>query len=60
MEYVFVAIFMLMFIGCIFIALGNYYAVVAGCGMLAIAICLCIWVITDGLEESKDAHFEEV
>lgn len=60
MEYVFIGIFVLMFVGCIFICTTNYYSVVAGVGMVAIAIRLFIWAITDGLEEPKDAHFEEV
>lgn len=60
MEYVFVGIFVLMFVGACFICTTNYYAVVAGVGMVAIAIILCIWAVTDGLEESADAHFEEV
>lgn len=60
MEYVFICIFVLMFVGCIFICTTNYYAVVAGVGMVAIAIRLFILAITDGLEEPKDAHFEEV
>lgn len=60
MEYVFIGIFVLMFVGCIFICTTNYYAVIAGVGMVAIAIRLFIWAITDGLEEPKDAHFEEV
>ena len=62
MEFIFVDIFLLMFIGCIFIALGNCYMFVAGCVMLAVAIAFCIFVCTDGLEKSKakDAYFEEV
>lgn len=60
MEYVFIGIFVLMFVGCIFICTTNYYAVIAGVGMVAIAIRLFIWAITDGLEEPKDAYFEGV
>lgn len=60
MEYVFIGIFVLMFVGCIFICTTNYYTVVVGVGMVAIAIRLFILAITDGLEEPKDAHFEEV
>lgn len=60
MEYVFIGIFVLMFVGCIFICTTNYYSVVVGVGMVAIAIRLFIWAITDGLDEPKDAHFEEV
>lgn len=60
MEYVFVGIFVLMFVGACFICTTNYYAVVAGVGMVAIAILLCIWAVADGLEEPTDAHFEEV
>lgn len=60
MEYVFIGIFVLMFVGCIFICTTNYYSVVVGVGMVAIAIRLFIWAITDGLEEPKDAYFEEV
>lgn len=60
MEYVFIGIFVLMFVGCIFICTTNYYSAVVGVGMVAIAIRLFIWAITDGLEEPKDAHFEEV
>ena len=60
MEYVFVGIFVLMFVGCIFICTTNYYAVVAGVGMVAIAILLFIWATTDTLDEPKDAYFKEV
>ena len=60
MEYVFVGIFVLMFVGACFICTTNYYAVVAGMGMVAIAILLFIWATADVLEESTDAHFEEV
>lgn len=60
MEYVFIGIFVLMFVGCIFICTTNYYAVVASLGMVAIAICLFLWAVTDGLEEPTDAHFKEV
>lgn len=60
MEYVFVGIFVLMFVGCIFICTTNYYAVVAGVGMVAIAILLCLWAVADGLDEPKDAYFKEV
>lgn len=60
MEYVFVGIFVLMFVGACFICTTNYYAVVAGLGMVAIAILLSIWATADVLEESTDAHFEEV
>ena len=60
MEYVFIGIFVLMFVSCIFICTTNYYAVVAGMGMVAIAILLFIWATSDALEEPTDAHFEEV
>ena len=60
MEYVFVGIFVLMFVGACFICTTNYYAVVAGVGMVAIAIILCIWATADTLEEPKDAYFKEV
>lgn len=60
MEYVFIGIFVLMFVGCIFICTTNYYAVVAGMGMVAIAILLFIWATSDALEEPTDAYFEEV
>lgn len=60
MEYVFIGIFVLMFVGACFICTTNYYAVVAGLGMVAIAILLSIWATADVLEESTDAHFEEV
>jgi hypothetical protein len=60
MEYVFVGIFVLMFVGACFICTTNYYAVVAGLGMVAIAILLSIWATADVLEEPTDAHFEEV
>lgn len=60
MEYVFVGIFVLMFVGACFICTTNYYAVVAGMGMVAIAILLFIWAASDALEEPTDAHFEEV
>lgn len=60
MEYVFVGIFVLMFVGACFICTTNYYAVVAGMGMVAIAILLFIWATSDALEEPTDAHFEEV
>lgn len=60
MEYVFVGIFVLMFVGCIFICTTNYYAVVAGVGMVAIAILLFIWATADTLDEPKDAYFKEV
>lgn len=60
MEYVFVGIFVLMFVGACFICTTNYYAVVAGLGMVAIAILLFIWATADVLEEPTDAHFEEV
>lgn len=60
MEYVFVGIFVLMFVGACFICTTNYYAVVAGLGMVAIAILLFIWATADVLEEPADAHFEEV
>ena len=60
MEYVFIGIFVLMFVGACFICTTNYYAVVAGLCMIAIAVCLCLWVVTDGLEEPKDAYFKEV
>lgn len=60
MEYVFIGIFVLMFVGCIFICTTNYYAVAAGLGMVAIAILLFIWATSDALEEPTDAHFEEV
>ncbi len=60
MEYVFIGIFVLMFVGCIFICTTNYYAVVAGLGMVAIAIRLFIWATADALEEPTDAHFKEV
>lgn len=60
MEYVFVGIFVLMFVGACFICTTNYYAVVAGLGMVAIAILLFIWATSDALEEPTDAHFEEV
>lgn len=60
MEYVFIGIFILMFVGACFICTTNYYAVVAGLGMVAIAILLFIWATADVLEEPTDAHFEEV
>lgn len=60
MEYVFIGIFVLMFVGCIFICTTNYYAVVAGMGMIAIAILLFIWATSDALEEPTDAQFKEV
>lgn len=60
MEYVFVGIFVLMFVGACFICTTNYYAVVTGLGMVAIAILLFIWATADVLEEPTDAHFEEV
>ena len=60
MDYVFVGIFVLMFVGACFICTTNYYAVVAGMGMVAIAILLFIWATSDALEEPTDAHFEEV
>lgn len=60
MEYVFIGIFVLMFVGACFICTTNYYAVVAGLGMVAIAILLFIWATSDALEEPTDAHFEEV
>lgn len=60
MEYVFIGIFVLMFVGACFICTTNYYAVVAGMGMVAIAILLFIWATSDALEEPTDAHFEEV
>ena len=60
MGNLFIGIFVLMFVGACFICTANYYAVVAGLGMVAIAVCLCFWAVTDGLEEPKDAHFEEV
>ena len=60
MEYVFVGIFVLMFVGACFICTTSYYAVVAGLGMVAIAILLFIWATADVLEEPTDAHFEEV
>lgn len=60
MEYVFIGIFVLMFVGACFICTTNYYAVVAGVGMVAIAILLFIWATSDALEEPTDAHFEEV
>ena len=60
MANLFIGIFVLMFFGACFICATNYYAVVAGLGMVAIAVCLCLWAVTDGLEEPKDAHFEEV
>lgn len=60
MEYVFIGIFVLMFVGACFICTTNYYAVVAGMGMVAIAILLFIWATSDVLEEPTDAHFEEV
>ena len=60
MENLFIGIFFMMFVGGIFICTANYYAVVAGLGMVTIAVCLCLWSVTDGLEEPKDAHFEEV
>lgn len=60
MEYVFIGIFILMFVGACFICTTNYYAVVAGMGMVAIAILLFIWATSDALEEPTDAHFEEV
>ena len=60
MEYVFICIFVLMFVGACFICTTNYYAVVAGLGMVAIAILLFIWATADVLEEPTDAHFEEV
>ena len=43
MEYVCIGIVVLMFVGCIFICTANYYAVVAGMGMVDIAILLFIW-----------------
>ena len=57
MEYVFVGIFVLMFVGACFICTTNYYAVVAGMGMVAIAILLFIWATSDALEEPTDAQF---
>ena len=60
MEYVFIGIFVLMFVGACFICTTNYYAVVAGFCMIAIAVCLCLLAGTDDLEDPKDAHFEEV
>ena len=60
MENVFILIFVLMFIGACFICTANLYAVIAGLSMVAISICLCYWAITDGLEETADAEFEEV
>ena len=60
MGNLFIGIFVLIFVGACFICTANYYAVVAGLGMVAIAVCLCLWAVTDGLEEPKDAHFEEV
>ena len=60
MEDLFIGIFVLMFVGACFICVTNYYAVVAGLGMVAIAVCLCLWAVTDGLEEPKDSHFKEV
>ena len=60
MEYVFIGIFVLMFVGCIFICTTSYYAVVAGMGMVAIAILLFIWATSDALEEPTDAQFKEV
>ena len=60
MEYVFIGIFVLMFVGACFICTTNYYAVVAGLGMVAVAILLFIWATADVLEEPTDAHFEEV
>ena len=60
MGNLFIGIFVLMFVGACFICTANYYAVVAGLGMVAIAVCLCLLAVTDGLEEPKDAHFKEV
>ena len=60
MENLFIGIFFMVFVGCIFICSTNYYAVVAGLGMVAIAIFLCLWDVTDGLEQPKDAYFKEV
>ena len=60
MTDLFTWIFILMFVGACLICTSNYYAVVAGLGLVAIAICLCIYAVTDGLEETLDAKFEEV
>lgn len=60
MENLFICIFFMVFVGCIFICTTNYYSVIAGLCIVAIAVCLCIWAVTDGLEEPEDAHFKEV
>lgn len=52
MENLFIGIFVMVFVGCVFLCTMNRYAVVAGLVIIAIAtflctICLCIWVDSD-------------